>query len=57
MLYVPEKALANDVFATTMLVRELPEPVLRVLHDLSRMPSIIAAITSQHDASWDTIVI
>jgi CheY-like chemotaxis protein len=56
VLYVPEKALANDVFATPMLVRELPEPVLRVLGDLSRMPSIIAAITSQHDTGSDTIV-
>ncbi|MDO9213675.1 MAG: response regulator [Methylococcales bacterium] len=56
VLYVPEKALANDVFATPMLVRELPEPVLRVLGDLSKMPSIIAAITSQHDAGSDTIV-
>jgi CheY-like chemotaxis protein len=56
VLYVPEKALANDVFATPMLVRELPEPVLRVLGDLSKMPSIIAAITSQHDNGSDTIV-
>jgi CheY-like chemotaxis protein len=56
VLYVPEKALANDVFATPMLIRELPEPVLRVLGDLSKMPSIIAAITSQHDNGSDTIV-
>jgi CheY-like chemotaxis protein len=57
VLYMPEKALANDVFATPMLVRELPEPVLHVLGDLSRMPSIIAAITSQHGNESDTIVL
>jgi len=56
VLYMPEKALANEIFATPMLVRELPEPVLRVLGDLSKMPSIIAAITSQHDNGSDTVV-
>jgi CheY-like chemotaxis protein len=56
VLYMPEKALANDVFATPMLVRELPEPILHVLGDLSRMPSILAAITSQHGNESDTIV-
>lgn len=56
VLYMPEKALANDVFATPMLVRELPEPVLHVLGDLSKMSSIIAAITSQHGNETDTIV-
>jgi CheY-like chemotaxis protein len=56
VLHMPEKALANDVFATPMLVRELPEPVLHVLGDLSKMPSIIAAITSKHSNGSDTIV-
>jgi CheY-like chemotaxis protein len=56
VLYMPEKALANDVFATPMLVRELPVPVLHVLGDLSRMPSIIAAITSQNSKGSDTVV-
>lgn len=57
VLTMPEKALANDVFATPMLIRELPEPVLRVLGDVSKMPSIIAAVTSQHDNGSDTIVV
>ncbi len=56
VLYMPEKALANDVFATPMLVRELPIPVLHVLGDLSRMPSIIAAITSQNGNDTNTVV-
>ena len=53
---MPEKALANNVFATPMLVREIPIPVLHVLGDLSRMPSIIAAITSQYSDGSNTIV-
>ena len=57
VLHMPEKALENDVFATPMLVRELPEPVLHVLGDLSKMSSIIAAVTSQHDNETDTIVV
>lgn len=56
VLYMPEKALANDVFATPMLVRELPIPVLHVLGDLSKMPSIIATITSQNGNDSRTIL-
>ncbi|MFI3189187.1 response regulator receiver protein [Crenothrix sp. D3] len=56
VLYMPEKALANDVFATPMLVRELPKPVLHVLGDLSKMPSIIAAITAQDNNGSSTIL-
>jgi CheY-like chemotaxis protein len=47
VLGMPEKALEKDVFATPMLVRDMPEPVLKLLGDLSRVPSIMAAITTQ----------
>ncbi|WP_133717257.1 response regulator [Methylocaldum gracile] len=47
VLGMPEKALEKDVFATPMLVRDMPEPVLKLLGDLSRAPSIMAAITTQ----------
>jgi len=47
VLGMPEKALEKDVFATPMLVRDVPEPVLKLLGDLSRVPSVIAAITTQ----------
>ena len=47
VLGMPEKALEKDVFATPMLVRNVPEPALRLLGDLSRMSSVIAAITTQ----------
>ena len=57
VLNMPEKALENDVFATPMLVRELPAPVLHVLANLSKMSSIIAAITSQNGHQSNTIVV
>jgi len=47
VLGMPEKALEKDVFATPMLVRDVPGPVLKLLGDLSRVPSIIAAITTE----------
>lgn len=47
VLGMPEKALEKDVFATPMLVRDVPEPVLKLLGDLSRMSSVMAAITTQ----------
>jgi CheY-like chemotaxis protein len=57
VLSMPEKALENDVFATPMLVRDLPEPVLRLLGDLSKMPSVMAAITTQHAAGVETMIV
>jgi CheY-like chemotaxis protein len=47
VLGMPEKALEKDVFATPMLVRDVPAPVLKLLGDLSRVPSVIAAITTE----------
>jgi CheY-like chemotaxis protein len=57
VLSMPEKALENDVFATPMLVRDLPEPVLRLLGDLSKMPSVMAAITTQHENGVETLIL
>lgn len=47
VLGMPEKALEKEIFATPMLVRDIPEPVLKLLGDLSRMSSVMAAITTQ----------
>jgi len=41
---MPEKALEKDIFATPMLVRDVPEPVLKLLGDLSRMSSVIGPL-------------
>jgi CheY-like chemotaxis protein len=56
VLDMPEKALDKDVFATPMLVREVPEPVLKLLGDLSKMHSVMAAITAQNGNHSGTIV-
>lgn len=58
VLGMPEKALEKEIFATPMLVRDIPEPVLRLLGDLSRMSSVMAAITTQTQGSGiQTIII
>jgi len=51
VLGMPEKALEKDVYATPMLVRDIPEPVLKLLGNLSKMPSVMAAITTEHEGS------
>jgi CheY-like chemotaxis protein len=57
VLGMPEKALEKDVFATPMLVREIPEPVLKLLGNLSKMHSVLAAITAQNDLGSGTVVL
>ncbi len=58
VLGMPEKALEKEIFATPMLVRDIPKPVLKLLGDLSRVSSVMAAITTQSDnAGVQTIII
>lgn len=58
VLGMPEKAMEKEVFATPMLVRDIPEPVLKLLGDLSRVSSVMAAITTQsHGTGAQTIII
>ncbi|QPK64962.1 response regulator [Methylomonas sp. LL1] len=58
VLGMPEKALEKEIFATPMLVRDIPEPVLKLLGDLSRMSSVMAAITTQTSGTGvQTIII
>ncbi len=56
VLGMPEKALEKEIFATPMLVREVPEPILKLLGDLSKMNSVMAAITAQNGHHSGTIV-
>lgn len=44
VLTMPEKALENDVFATPMLLRNLPLPVLKVLGDVAQTSKIMALV-------------
>lgn len=57
VLGMPEKALEKDVFATPMLVREVPEPILKLLGDLSKMHSVLAAITAEKINGSGTVVL
>jgi len=58
VLGMPEKALEKEIFATPMLVREVPKPVLKLLGDLSRISSVMAAITTQSNENGaHTIII
>ena len=57
VLGMPEKALEKEVFATPMLVRDIPKPVLKLLGDLSRISSVMAAITTQSDSTGVQTVI
>lgn len=50
VLHMPEKALENEVFATPMLVRHVPVPLLKLLGDLSKTTTVMAAISAQHDS-------
>ena len=45
VLTMPEKALANDIFTTPTLVRELPEPVVKLLGNIALMPKVMAIVT------------
>lgn len=57
VLGMPEKALEKNIFATPMLVREIPEPVLKLLGDLNKMPSVLAAITATNHEGTGTMVL
>jgi CheY-like chemotaxis protein len=57
VLSMPEKALEKDVFATPMLVREVPLPILKLLCDLSKKHPMLATITAQSGDRSDTVVL
>lgn len=57
VLSMPEKALEKDVFATPMLVREIPEPILKLLCDLSKKHPMLATITAKSGDRSDTVVL
>ena len=57
VLEMPEKAIADNVFVTPTLIRQLPEPVLRVLGDLSDQKTILTAIQLTDDGNESSIVV
>ena len=57
ILSMPEKALEKNVFATPMLVRDVPEPVLKLLGELSKMSAMMVTITAQSGDGSATLVL
>lgn len=49
VLAMPDKAIANDVFVTPTLVRDLPTPALRILGDLAQTHSVLLAMQTPGD--------
>lgn len=45
VLEEPEIAVQNDIFATPTLVRDMPEPVKKLILDLSKLDDIFLSIT------------
>ncbi len=45
VLSMPEKALENEVFATPMLVRKLPEPIKKLLMNIASAKDAFVALT------------
>lgn len=57
VLEMPEKAIADNVFVTPTLIRQLPEPVLRVLGDLSDQQTILTAIQLNDHGNESNILV
>lgn len=56
VIQMPEKALQHDVFATPTLLRELPEPVIKVIGAIAQAPHMLALI-QQGGQEGQTVVI
>ena len=56
VLEMPEKAIERDVFVTPTVIRELPEPVLRILGDLSDHRTILTAIELDGDSPKSVVI-
>lgn len=56
VIQMPEKALQHDVFATPTLLRELPEPVVKLIGDIAQTQRVIAIINGQGQEGQTLIV-
>lgn len=52
----PEKALENDVFATPMLLREKPEPVIKLIGHIANAQRILAILQSTGEEGQTVVV-
>lgn len=49
VLSMPEKAAENQVFATPMLLREMPEPVMKVLVNISNLNGVLLSLSDEQN--------
>lgn len=50
VITMPEKAIANDVFTTPTLVRAFPEPILKILGQITHIQQVMVVVThTNHD--------
>jgi CheY-like chemotaxis protein len=57
VLSMPGKALEKNVFATPMLVRDIPEPVFKLLGELSNIDSMLATLIAQNADESATVML
>ncbi len=49
VLSLPEKALENEIFATPMLMRSLPQPIMKFLVNISSTKDAFLAVVDAKD--------
>lgn len=52
----PEQALENDVFATPMLLREMPKPVIKLIGHIANAQRILAILQSTGEEGQTVVV-
>ncbi len=57
VLTMPEKAVEHDVFSTPTLMRELPEPVVKLIGRLSSAQKIMGIVKGWDSQHPDEIII
>lgn len=51
VLSMPEKAIEHQVFATPMLIRHFPEPIMKLLLNISNLQDILVSIKDEDNNS------
>lgn len=57
VLDMPEKAVENDIYVTPTVIRSLPEPVVKVLGDLSNVRKVLTTVEVIDPESDDSLVV
>lgn len=51
VLSMPEKAVENQVFATPMLMRQFPEPIMKLLLNVSNIKDVLISVRADEQTS------